>query len=463
MADDTHGSGLHASGAAQGSTILPWRQWPWAAAGCGLPVRSLAHKDVRPPLESLHALDWLNFFLAALLMGFGPFVAVKLADRGWVPANIGLVLTASALAGLLTQVPAGELIDMVKSKRALVGTGTAAISLAVLTVGLRPDLTFALAAAVTQGTAGSVLGPGITAISLGLVGHKALAERLGRNQRFASIGGLTAAGVMGVVGYLLSSRDIFLLTAAFGVPVVFALVKIRAGDIHFGRSCGAPDVHSTSVRRVSRAVLFKDRRLVTFAVCLFLFQLANASILPLIGEGLAHAQGRRSSLIMSALIVVPQIIVALLAPWVGRTANSWGRRPLLLIGLGVVPIRAGVFAFTADPAPLILIQALDGLSGATLGVLTALVIADVATGTGRFNLAQGLVGTLSAIGASLSTSISGIVVEKFGQMAGFLSMTMVGLMAVAIFWAFMPETKPSALPQRPASVDPKTVASDGMP
>src|SRR6476620_7733305 len=105
-------------------------------------ARSLTSRDAALPAESLHALDWLNFFLAALLMGFGPFVAVKLADRGWVPANIGLVLTASALAGLLTQVPAGELIDMVKSKRALVGTGTAAISLAVLTVGLRPDLPF---------------------------------------------------------------------------------------------------------------------------------------------------------------------------------------------------------------------------------------------------------------------------------------------------------------------------------
>jgi MFS family permease len=426
-------------------------------------VRSLDDRDVRPPLESLRALDWLNFFVAALLIGLGPFVAVKLADRGWVPANIGLVLTTSGLAGLLMQIPAGELIDRVKSKRTLVGAGTAAITLAVLTFGLRPDFPFALAAAVIQGTAGSVLGPGITAISLGLVGREALGERLGRNQRFASIGGLTAAGAMGVVGYFLSTRDIFLLTAACGVPVVFALAKIRAADIHFGRSCCAPDDQSTNVQRVSRVVLLKDRRLLTFAVCLFLFQVANASILPLIGETLAHAAARWSSPIVSALIVVPQVIVALLAPWVGRAANNWGRRPLLLIGLGVVPIRAGVFAFTADPALLVLFQTLDGLSGATLGVLTALVISDVAKGTGRFNLAQGLAGTLSGIGASLSTSMSGIVVEKFGQMAGFLSVAMVGLMAVAIFWAFMPETKSSTLQQRSASVDPNTVASDEVP
>src|SRR5262249_12287993 len=162
---------------------------------------------------SLHALDWLNFFLAALLMGFGPFVAVYLTDRGWVAENIGLVLTASGLAGLLTQVPAGELIDIVRAKRAVVGMGTAAVILVVLTLRLRPDFPAVFAAATIQGTAGSVLGPGVAAISLGLVGHDALAERLGRNQRFASIGGLTAAGIMGVVGYVLSTQNILLAAA----------------------------------------------------------------------------------------------------------------------------------------------------------------------------------------------------------------------------------------------------------
>src|SRR5262249_23732792 len=184
----------------------------------------------------------------------------------------------------------------------------------------------------------------------------------------------------------------------------------------------------------SRVVLLKDHRLLTFAVCLFLFQIANASILPLVGESLAYTAGRWSTPVLSALIVGPQIIVALLAPWVGRTAGSWGRRPLLLIGLGVVPIRAACFALTADPRMLIVVQLLDGLSGATLGVLTALVIADLTKGTGRFNLAQGLVGTLSGIGAAVSTLLSGFVVERLGQTAGFASVAVVGLAAVAILW-----------------------------
>jgi predicted MFS family arabinose efflux permease len=163
-------------------------------------IRLLNRRDALLPADSLQALDRLDFFLAALLMGFGPFVTVYLAGRGWVPESIGFVLTASGLAGLLTQVPGGELIDAVKAKRAVVGAATAAVILVILVYRLLPDFPAVFAAAMIQGAAGSLLGPGIAAISLGLVGHEALGERLGRNQRFASIGGLTAAGIMGIVG-----------------------------------------------------------------------------------------------------------------------------------------------------------------------------------------------------------------------------------------------------------------------
>jgi MFS family permease len=416
---------------------------------------SLNSQETRAPFESLQALDWLNFSLAALLTGFGPFVAVHLAEQGWASASIGVVLSVSGLAGLLTQVPAGELIDATKSKRALAGAGAVAATVALLIIGLWPEFLSVAAAAVIQGTAGSILGPSIAAISLGLVGHDALAARLGRNQRFASIGGLAAAAVMGAIGYLLSTRDIFLLAAALGIPLLWALARIRSVDIHFGRSCGGSDHHAPEPRRTSRISLFKDRRLLAFTTCLFLFQLANASLLSQVGQTLVHAEGRSSSLVVSALVVFPQVVVALLAPWVGRTAATWGRRPLLVIGLAVVPIRSALFALTADPVLLVVIQLLDGLSGATLGVLTTLIIADLTNGTGRFNLAQGLAGTISGVGASLSTSIVGIVVQRLGYTAGLLGVTVVGLMAFAIALAFMPETKPSTVSREPGVPSPR--------
>jgi MFS family permease len=406
-----------------------------------MPVTSI---NAGLPIESLKALDWLNFFLGALLMGFGPFVAVHLAENGWAPASIGAILTISGLAGLTTQVPAGELIDVIQSKRALFGAAAAIVALALTIFALRSDFPSVSGAATLQGAVGSVLGPSVAAISLGLVGHDALGERLGRNQRFASSGGLSAAAIMGAIGYLLSTRGIFLFAATLTIPLLWTLLRIRGADIHFGRSCGAPDHGATKPNRASRWTLFKDVRFLAFMACLLLFQLANAAILPQVSQSLVHSEGRLSSASVSALIVFPQIVVALLSPWVGRTAATWGRRPLLLLGLAVVPIRSGLSALTADPALLVMFQLMDGFTGATLGVLTTLIIADLTNGTGRFNLAQGLAGTFSGVGASLSTSIIGIVTQRFGYAAGMLSVTGVGLMAVTIVLIFMPETKPAA-------------------
>ena len=406
--------------------------------------REFAVMSNLPTGQSLRALDGVNFFIAAVLAGFGPFVALFLGDRGWSQQSIGFVLSAGGITGLLSQIPGGELLDATRSKRLLVGGGTVMLAGAALIIALGPSFALVLAALLLQGVTGGVLGPGITAISLGIVGHSALAERLGRNQCFKSTGSLLAAACMGAIGYFLSDRMIFFATAVLALPALLALLRIRAADIHFGRSVGAPDHHDvTRPQRAVRRTFWKNRPLLTFAGCLFLFQAADASILPLVGGTLAQSEGNRSSLIMSALIVVPQIIVALLAPWAGRRAQSWGRRPLLLIGFGALPIRAVLFTLIADPVLLIAVQALDGISGTVLGILTALIIADLTHGTGRFNLAQGLVGTIAGIGATLSTTLTGLVAGNFGRTAGFLLVAAMALAAVAIIWFFVPETKPS--------------------
>jgi predicted MFS family arabinose efflux permease len=146
------------------------------------------------------------------------------------------------------------------------------------------------------------------------------------------------------------------------------------------------------------------------------------------------------------LIVLPQIVVAALAPWVGREANNLGRRPLLLIGLGALPVRALLFALIPEPRALVAFQLLDGVSGAVVGVLTALVIADLTNDTGRFNLAQGLVGTASGVGASLSTALFGVIAVSYGRTVVFLSIATSALVGVLILWFLMPETRPATKP-----------------
>jgi MFS family permease len=379
-----------------------------------------------------------------MLAGFGPYVAVYLAEQKWTQDNIGFVLTASGLAGLLALMPGGELLDTVRSKRALVALGASMVAVTALIIGIRPNFPLVFTALVLHGTTGAFLGPAIAAISLGVVGHFALAEQLGRNQRFASAGSLIATGLMGLIGYLLSYQAMFLIAAALVLPLLAALAAIRPADIDFARSCGAtrPDAATQPARTTHRS-LWKSPGVLTFAASLFLFQLANAAVLPVVGAALVYDGESRSSLIVAALIILPQIVVALLAPWVGRQARSWGRRPLLLIGFGALPIRALLFAWTADPLFLVGFQLLDGISGAIIGVLTALVTADITHGSGRFNLAQGIIGTASGIGAALSTAVFGLIAANFGHTTTFLSMAAVAFLGASIMWLLMPETRPS--------------------
>jgi MFS family permease len=351
-------------------------------------------KPAAPSQQSLLALSWLNFFLAGMQTAFGPIAAAYLAAQAWTARDIGFVLSIGGIASLVSQLPGGELLDAMRAKRALVATAVVTVALSTLIFRLWPIFPLVALAQVLQGITGGVLGPGIVAITLGLVGHAALAERLGQNQRFAAAGGVVVTLTMALVAYSESPWAMF-VPVLLAVPVLFALINIRTEEIDFRRASGAEEAHADSPQRAKRfAALLKNRRLLTFGACVVLFQLANASMLPLVNGMLASEGKRQAAPVVAALIIVPQFIVALFAPWVGERAEKHGRKPLLLVGFAVLPIRAVLFALTGNQLALIAIQVLDGITGAVLGVMTALVIADVTKGTGRFNLAQGIFGTL---------------------------------------------------------------------
>jgi MFS family permease len=186
----------------------------------------------------------------------------------------------------------------------------------------------------------------------------------------------------------------------------------------------------------------RNWKLLLFAGCLVLFHLANAPLLPLVSENLAHGKMPQSPLFMAGLLIVPQVVVAILAPWIGYWSELWGRKPLLLVGFAVETARALLFAFTTDPWFMMAVQALDGITGAVVTVLTVLVITDLTTGSGRFNLAQGVLGAVTATAAAIGTGVAGVVVQHFGDLAGFMTMAATVLTGTALLWAFVPETKP---------------------
>ena len=232
-----------------------------------------------------------------------------------------------------------------------------------------------------------------------------------------------------------------LVPAALALPVLVSLNHIRADEIDFARASSAEPGDADRPGRANRAALLKNRRLLIFAGCAALFQLASASMMPLLGGLLAYESKTQAAPLIAALIVVPQVLVGLIAPWVGRSAEKYGRKPLLLVGFAALPIRAVLFALISNPLALIAIQLLDVITGAVLGVMTPVVIADVTMGTGRFNLAQGMFGTVMGVGAALSPTFTGLIVDQFGRSAGFASLAAEGFVALLLLAVFLPETK----------------------
>jgi MFS family permease len=394
---------------------------------------------------SARGLDWFTFFLADIQTGFGPFVAIYLTAHEWAQFDIGLVLTAGGLVALAGQMPGGALVDAVRSARLVGGLAVAAICLSALALAIWPIFPVVMGSRVLHAAASCVLGPVIAAISLGLVGHAALGARLGRNARFASIGNGIAAAGMGLCGYLASNQAVFFLTAALAAPAMLALARIRMNDVVLIRHDVVLVKHEAVGATTTglRGVL-SNRRLLIFAACILLFQLANAAMLPLMGGILTMRSSEWASTLIGACIVVPQLIVAGFAPAVGRMADSWGRRPLLLLCFAALAVRGVLFALVTDPYLIVAVQALDGISAAVLGVSLPLIVADITRGTGRFNLALGIVGSAVGIGAALSTTVAGYAIDHFGTSIAFYGLAFIALCGLALVWLLLPETRPDA-------------------
>ncbi len=411
---------------------------------------------VKPDAErkgfSPFSLDAVNFLAADVRGAIGPYLNVFLVTRQHrsqsevglgSQSEVGLVTTLGGLLGLAVQTPIGAAIDETRAKRGAVVLALAVLAITAVVIFAWPTFWPVAVANSLMAIAGDVFGPAVAALTLGLYVRRQLAARMGRNSAFDHAGNVAIALAAGAVGYAFSQRAVFLLVPVFAVLTMIAVLSIPGAAIDHDRArdlepaSGAPE-SPTAV--AGYGVLFRSRPLVVFGFCVMLFHLANAALLPLVGQKLAAAYPKEATAMMSACIVAAQLVMLPIAVLVGRTADTWGRKPLFLAGFAVLPLRAVLYTLSDNSLWMIGVQVLDGVGAGIFGALTPLVIADIMRGTGRYNLAQGAIATVQGIGAASSGLAAGVIVDHFGYSAAFLAAGAAALVALVVFALRMPET-----------------------
>lgn len=402
-------------------------------------------------MRSRIGLNSLNFLTAAIQAGFGPFIAVWLTQNGWSLADIGVALGVGTFAQLLAQVPGGWLVDHIHRKRQATAGALIGLAISALMLAMTPARPAIWGAEVAHALASAVMTPALAALTLTLCGHDSFGSRLGLNARYASLGAAGSAALLGFAASIASDRSVFLVTAALVIPALGAVLLIRPPDTGVADQDHMALVHPDEREHPSWSI-FREPALHIFAVAAVLFQLANAGLLPTALNMLAR-QGEAPGYIISACIILPQIVVALLSPWAGSMAERIGRRPVLVMGFAAVPLRALLFSIVPSAVPLVVVQALDGVSAAVFGMMLPLIAADVTRSTGFLNLAIGSLGLAAGLGATFSPSLAGLVADRFGDPAAFVCLGTAGAAATLLLAFAMPETRP----QRSRDAGPATL------
>ncbi|GBQ97502.1 major facilitator superfamily transporter [Acetobacter nitrogenifigens DSM 23921 = NBRC 105050] len=406
----------------------------------------------RLPLNSAWGLDGVSFFVANLQAAFGPFVSVYLTGEHWTQGEIGVALSIGTITAMVSQVPAGALVDSLVNKQRVATWSIAAIIASCLIMALAPLRLPVAVAEVLHGLASCTLNPAISAITLGVVATYiaknpdkamgALGARFGRNASFAAVGNALSAGLMGAAGYFVSARATFFLGAAMAAPGILALRMIEQPRIAPSENVAAlaEGEPPQRARGASLMKLLREPGLFAFALCVVFFHLSSAAMLSLAAGQVTQQAGRSAELVIAACILAPQLLGAALSPWIGRWAETIGRRPIMVVTFAALPLRGALLSITTNPWAVVPIQMLDGISSAAFGVMLPLVAADLTRRSGHFNLCMGLLGLAMGLGASFSTTLAGLVADRSLPEA-FLLLAGAGAVCVLLAALLMGETK----------------------
>ncbi|MEO1090598.1 MAG: MFS transporter [Pseudomonadota bacterium] len=401
-----------------------------------------------PPERLNRPLLSMNFFAGDVTAGFGPYLAIYLlAQLHWQAGAIGFALALGSIVTVLLQTPAGALIDWTDRKRGLLVLCAGIVGVAAILIVVADWTPAVFAAQTMMGASLAFLGPLIAALTLGIVGRDLFTRQTGANQAWNHAGNVAAAAVaagLAMAGYV---TGVFVLIAVMAFGMIVSVCFIKASEIDYEAARGGVAQHVAGQEKPSGfATILADRRLVIFALSIFLFHFANAAMLPLVSQKLAlGGDGRTGIAFTSACIIAAQFIMIGMAMLCGRTADRWGRKPLFVLAFAILPIRAVLYTLTDEPVLLVAIQALDGVANGIFAIIFLLVVSDVTEGTGRFNIAQGALATLVGIGASSSNLLAEEIVQYAGYDAAFYVLAVVAVAGFVFFVSMMPETAAHAI------------------
>ncbi|WP_294322242.1 MFS transporter [uncultured Sphingomonas sp.] len=398
----------------------------------------------KPPSGTL---DALNFFLADVRDGLGPYLAIYLLvvrgpSHGWNEATVGLVLTIAGIVGLLSQTPAGGLIDRARNKPRIVIIAALLVTASSLSLPIVSGFTMVTITQSIAAAAGAIFAPAISAITLGLVGPKLFAKRVGRNEAFNHAGNAVSAGLAGVLAWSFGPVVVFWLMAALTVASVVVSARINNDDIDNavarGLDCEAED---GCEEPSGWKTLVENRPLMIFALAAFTFHLANAAMLTSVSQLLGRTVGTdKATSLTAACIVAAQLVMVPVAIVVGRNTERWGTKPMFLAAFGFLAVRGALYTLSNDPWWLVGVQALDGIGAGIFGALFPVIVADLTKGSGRFNVAQGVVSSVFGLGAALSATLAGSIIVWAGYSAGFFTLAAIAAIGFVLYLTAMPET-----------------------
>ncbi len=384
-------------------------------------------------------LAFLNFFVADVAGGLGPYLAVFLISyKHWTASRIGIALSLTSISTLLVQTPVGIFIDKTPYKRGILGVAIAAVTVASVCIAFYPSSWVVYSAQIITGVVGAIVGPAIAALTLGLVGPKKFTSQVGQNEAYNHAGNLAAAAIIALASKYLGIYSVFYLLIVMAILAWTCLLGIEHKRINHDVARGF-DLAQPKIPIGLLAVL-KQPGVFVFALCVFLFHFANAPMLPLLGQRLALINKNLGTMFMSVCIIMAQVVMILMATLVGKKADQWGRKPIFLMAFGCLPVRGLLYTRFNNPYLLISIQALDGVGAGIFGALFPIVVADLTRGTGRFNATLAAIATLQGIGVSISNVVSGCIVDWAGYNLGFSFLAFVALIGFMLYFLFMPET-----------------------